>query len=120
MPIFTLTAKNAAGQTVSTNVSSNEAVFVHGIFSNEVVLSSFGMAALAEQNATAAVRAGRTAFVLPGVNILIFPTGLVITSIWMVAGVAAYGYGTYERYNYRESYRRRKAMAGSKSYATRI
>ncbi|KAI0188588.1 hypothetical protein EV127DRAFT_409398 [Xylaria flabelliformis] len=120
MPIFTLSAKDATGQTVTTNVSSNEAAFVNGIFSKEVVLSPFGMASLAVQNITTELKAGNVAFVLPGVNLLIFPIGLVITSFWMVLGVGVYAFGTYERYNYRESYRRRKAMAGSKSYATRI
>ncbi|KAI0450071.1 hypothetical protein F5B21DRAFT_448868 [Xylaria acuta] len=120
MPIFTLSAKDATGQTVTTNVSSNEAAFVNGIFSKEVVVSPFSMASLAVQNITAELKAGNVAFVLPGVNLLIFPIGLVVTSFWMVLGVGAYAYGTYERYNYRESYRRRKAMAGSKSYATRI
>ncbi|KAI8626536.1 hypothetical protein F5Y19DRAFT_446015 [Xylariaceae sp. FL1651] len=120
MPIFTLSAKNAAGDIVTTNVSSNEATFVNGIFSREVVLSTFSMASLSVQNATAELKAGKVAFVLPGVNILIFPVGLVFTGVWTLAGVGAYAFGTYERYNYRESYRRRKALSGSKSYATRI
>ncbi|KAI0438620.1 hypothetical protein F4803DRAFT_565149 [Xylaria telfairii] len=120
MPIFTLSATDATGKTVTTNVSSNEAAFVNGIFSKEVVLSPFGTASLAVQNVTAELKAGTVAFVLPGVNLLIFPVGLVVTSVWMAVGFAVYAFGTYERYNYRESYRRRKAMAGSKSYATRI
>ncbi|KAI1109112.1 hypothetical protein F5Y14DRAFT_44762 [Nemania sp. NC0429] len=121
MPIFTLTAKDSTGKTVSTNVSSNEAAFVHGIFSKEVVLSPFNMASLAVQNITEELRAGKVAFILPGVNLMIFPIGLVITTFWMAIGVSAYAYGTYERYNYRESYRRRKAMsASSKPYTTRI
>ncbi|KAJ8118641.1 hypothetical protein ONZ43_g3949 [Nemania bipapillata] len=120
MPSFTLTAKDSTGQTIATNVSTNEAAFVNGIFSKEVVLSTFNMASLAVQNVTAELKAGRVAFVLPGVNLLIFPVGLVVTSFWTLVGVSAYAYGTYERYNYRETYRRRKAMAGSKSYATRI
>ncbi|KAI0908303.1 hypothetical protein F4823DRAFT_500488 [Ustulina deusta] len=120
MPIFTLAATDATGQTISTNVSSSEAAFVNGIFAKEVVLSTFGQASLAVQNITAELEAGRVAFVLPGVNLLIFPVGLVVTSFWILVGVAAYGYGTYERYNYRETYRRRKAMAGGKAYAARI
>ncbi|KAI0532275.1 hypothetical protein GGR58DRAFT_517846 [Xylaria digitata] len=120
MPTFTLTAKDATGQSISTVVSSNEAAFVNGIFSKEVVLSTFGQASLAVQNITAELEAGRVAFVLPGVNLLIFPIGLVVTSFWTLLGVGAYAYGTYERYNYRETYRRRKAMAGGKAYATRI
>lgn len=120
MPIFTLRATDSTGQTVATNVSSNEAAFVHGIFAKEVVMSPFNMALLAQQNTTDELKAGRVAFVLPGVNLLIFPIGLVVTSFWTMVGVGAYAFGTYERYNYRESYRRRKAMAGSRSYATRI
>ncbi|KAJ8128651.1 hypothetical protein O1611_g4983 [Lasiodiplodia mahajangana] len=120
MPVFTLSATDATGKSVSTTVSTNEAAFVNGIFSKEVVLSSFSLASLAVQNVTAELKAGQVAFVLPGVNLLIFPIGLVVTSFWTLVGVSAYAYGTYERYNYRETYRRRKAMAGSKSYATRI
>ncbi|KAI1125522.1 hypothetical protein F5Y10DRAFT_8372 [Nemania abortiva] len=120
MPVFTLTAKDATGQSVSTTVSTNEAAFVNGIFSKEVVLSPFSLASLAVQNVTAELKAGQVAFVLPGVNLLIFPIGLVVTSFWTLVGVSAYAFGTYERYSYRETYRRRKAMAGSKSYTTRI
>ncbi|KAI1172009.1 hypothetical protein F4777DRAFT_25609 [Nemania sp. FL0916] len=119
-PIFTLMAKDATGKTITTEVSSNEAAFVNGIFSKEVVLSPFSLASLAVQNVTSELKAGRVAFVLPGVNLLIFPIGLVITSFWTAVGVGFYAFGTYERYNYRESYRRRKAMVGSKAYTTRI
>ncbi|KAI1349478.1 hypothetical protein F5Y01DRAFT_185323 [Xylaria sp. FL0043] len=120
MPIFTLTAQDSTGRTISTNVSANEAAFVNGIFAKEVVLSPFSQASLAAQNITAELEAGRVPFVLPGVNLLIFPIGLVVTGFWTLVGVGAYAFGTYERYNYRESYRRRKAMSGGKAYATRI
>ncbi|OTA63337.1 hypothetical protein K449DRAFT_433445 [Hypoxylon sp. EC38] len=120
MPTVTLTGKNAVGQSVSTNVSSNEAAFVNGIFSNEVVMSDFSLASLAVDNITAQLREGSVAFVLPGVNILIFPVGLVLTSIWLVIGVGFYAFGTYERYNYRDMYRRMKAREGKPSYGARI
>ncbi|KAI0967216.1 hypothetical protein F4678DRAFT_475426 [Xylaria arbuscula] len=120
MPIFTLKALDATGRTLSTNVSSNEAAFVNGIFANEVVLSQFNQATLAVNNITAALEAGSVPFVLPGVNLLIFPIGLVVTSVWTLVGIGAYAFGTYERYNYRESHRRRKAMNEGKAYATRI
>ncbi|KAI1819383.1 hypothetical protein F4861DRAFT_140335 [Xylaria intraflava] len=121
IPTITLSAKNAKGQIVTTNVSVNEAVFVNGIFSKEAILSRFNMATLAVQNATAELKAGEVAFVLPGVNILIFPIGLVMTSFWTVVGVGAYSFGTYERYQHRESYRRRKAMAEARNpYPVRI
>ncbi|XXG95224.1 hypothetical protein Hte_001484 [Hypoxylon texense] len=122
MPTVTLTGKNLAGQPVSTNVSSNEAAFVNGIFSTEVVMSDFSIASLAVDTITAQMHNGTVAFVLPGVNILIFPVGLVLTSIWLVIGVGFYAFGTYERYNYRDTYRRRKARVdGNKpAYNARI
>ncbi|KAK4202419.1 hypothetical protein QBC40DRAFT_44170 [Triangularia verruculosa] len=106
MPIVTLSAANGDGQTVSTNVSVNEAAFVSGVFSQEVVMSTFRMAELAVEEEVARLKNGTTAFVLPGVQLLIFPIGLIITSIWLVVAVAAYGMGTYARYNFRESHRR--------------
>lgn len=120
MPTVTLTGKNSAGQQVSTNVSSNEAAFVHGIFSSEVVMSDFSLASLAVDDITAQLHNGTVAFVLPGVNILIFPVGLVLTSIWLVIGVGFYGFGTYERYNYRDTYRSRKARVDGKPGYARI
>ncbi|KAK5633715.1 hypothetical protein RRF57_009429 [Xylaria bambusicola] len=120
MPIFTLTATDATGRSITTNVSSNEAAFVNGIFSKEVVQSRFSQANAAQQKITQQMEAGSVPFVLPGVNILIFPIGLVVSGVWLLLGVGAYGYGTYERYNYRETYRRRKAMSAGKAYASRI
>jgi len=107
MPIVTLSAVNTQGMPVSTNVSSNEAAFVAGVFSQEVVLSDFNRAQLAVEEEIARLRNGTTAFVLPGVQIMIFPIGLIITSVWLALGVAAYAYGTYCRYNFRDQYRRR-------------
>lgn len=103
MPKVTLSAGTA-----TTTVSPNEAAFINGVFSREIVMSDFGLAQLAVDNITAQYEAGNVAFVLPGVNLLIFPIGLIITSIWTVLGFAAYGYGTYERYAYRAAYRARK------------
>ena len=107
MPVITLSGTNGQGQQVSTNVSSNEAAFVTGVFSTEIVMSSFRLAELAVENELAMLRNGTTAFVLPGVQIMIFPIGLIITSVWTVVGVGAYAFGTYARYNFRDNYRRR-------------
>ncbi|KAK4182815.1 hypothetical protein QBC35DRAFT_140611 [Podospora australis] len=109
MPVVTLKAVNGDGETVSTTVSSNEAAFVAGVFSQEVVMSTFRMAELAVEEEVARLKNGTTAFVLPGVQLLIFPIGLIITSVWLVIGVVAYGAGTYARYNFRESHRRQMA-----------
>ncbi len=112
MPVVTLSANNAQGQKVSTNVSSNEAAFVTGVFSQEVVMSSFRQAELAVELEMERLQNGTTAFVLPGVQIMIFPIGLIITGLWTILGVGAYTYGTYNRYNFREHYRRRVARVG--------
>ncbi len=46
-------------------------------------------------------------FVLPGTRPGIFPTGLIITSVWTFLFVGTVGYGTFGRIRFRESYRRR-------------
>ncbi|KAI2605598.1 hypothetical protein GGR54DRAFT_620840 [Hypoxylon sp. NC1633] len=120
MPTVILSAKNAIGQPVSTNVSANEAAFVNGIFSGYNIMSDLSRAALAVDIITAQMHNGTVAFVLPGVNILIFPVGLVLTSIWLLVGVSFYAFGTYERYNYRDTFRNRKARADSKPAYSRI
>jgi len=106
MPVVTLTAVNSLGQTVSTNVSSNEAAFVTGVFSQSIIMSDFSKALLAVQEELAGLKNGTVAFVLPGVRIMVFPIGLVITSIWLAIFVAAYGMGTFQRLAYREQYQR--------------
>lgn len=120
MPTVTLSATNAAGQIVSTNVSSNEAAFVVGAFSQSVVLSSTALAQIAVDQVVAGLANGTVAFVLPGVNLLIFPIGLVIAGIWFVIGFAVIGFGFFERVQYRESYRRRAAFATKGSRVKRI
>jgi len=110
MPVVTLKATNANGQVVSTNVSSNEAAFVAGVFSKDIVMSNFRMAELAVEAEIDRLTNGTVAFVLPGVQLMVFPIGLIITSVWLVLGVGAYGMGTYARYNFREAHKRRMAI----------
>ncbi|KAJ0158696.1 hypothetical protein CTA2_11068 [Colletotrichum tanaceti] len=112
MPTLTLTGVNAAGQTVTTNVSSNEAAFISGVFSKEVIRSDLAVAQAAVDEVVAQLRNGTVAFVLPGVQIMIFPIGLIVTSAWLLIFVAFVGFGTYERIGYADSYRRRRAVAG--------
>ncbi|KAI1851608.1 hypothetical protein JX266_003070 [Neoarthrinium moseri] len=112
MPTVTLKGVNTGGNTVATNVSSNEAAFVNGVFSKETIMSDLALAQLAVNEVVAGLKNGTVAFILPGVNILIFPVGLVVTGFWTIAGLAVYGFGTFQRISYRESYRQRKARAG--------
>ncbi|KAH7625454.1 hypothetical protein B0T09DRAFT_63679 [Sordaria sp. MPI-SDFR-AT-0083] len=110
LPVVTLSATTPSGGQVSTNISSNEAAFVAGVFSTEVVLSDFNRAQLAVEDEIARLKDGTTAFVLPGVQILIFPIGLIITSVWLAVFIAAYGYGTFCRYQFAVQYRERRAV----------
>lgn len=120
MPTVTLSAVNAAGQTVTTNVSSNEAVFVTGAFSNQLVLSTTAQAQIAVDQVVAGLANGTVAFVLPGVNLLIFPVGLIVAGIWFTIGILVIGFGFFERVQYRESYRRRAAFASKGNMNKRI
>ncbi|OAA69688.1 hypothetical protein ISF_02958 [Cordyceps fumosorosea ARSEF 2679] len=115
MPTLTLAATNASGIRVATNVSLNEATFLNGVFSREVVLSDFSAAQAAVDDALAALHNGTAAFVLPGVDLMIFPVGLIITSIWLFLGLVAYGMGTFERIQYAEMYKQRKGFDNSRS-----
>ncbi|KAL2163959.1 hypothetical protein VTH06DRAFT_3172 [Thermothelomyces fergusii] len=111
MPVVTLKALDATGKEVKTIVSTNEAAFVAGEFANDQVMTNQRLAELAVEKMVAGLENGTVAFVLPGVQIMIFPIGLIITSTWLALGLAAYGFGTYERYNFREAHRRRVALA---------
>ncbi|ROV95210.1 hypothetical protein VMCG_08569 [Cytospora schulzeri] len=111
LPTVTLSAMNEAGQTVSTNVSTNEASFLVGVFSDVVVLSDTAQAQIAVDQVVAGLANGTVAFVLPGVNLLIFPIGLVITGSWFVIGLVVIGFGFFERVQHREAYRKTAALA---------
>ena len=110
--ILTTFSRGVLEALVMPTVTSNEAAFVNGVFSNQIIMSDFGRAQQAVDQTVAGLKNSTVAFVLPGYNILIFPTGGIVIGIWTILGVAAYGYGTYERIQHRESYRRRSARAG--------
>lgn len=107
VPTVTLTAVNATGQTVNTTLSSNEATFVSGVFATQVVPTKSQVSPPIQ---TLVVASGAP-FVVPGLHILIFPIGGVITGIWAVLLIITIGYGTVGRIQFRESYRRRSARA---------
>lgn len=111
LPTVTLSALNKAGKTVSTNVTTNEAAFLVGVFSDVVILSDTAHAQIAVDQVVAGLANGTVAFVLPGVNLLIFPIGLVITGSWFVIGLVVIGFGFFERVQHREAYRKTVALA---------
>ncbi len=110
MPVVTLSGVNPAGQTITTNVSSNEAAFVAGVFSQSIVMSNFALAQVAVDDAVIALKNRTLAFVLPGVSILIFPVGLVVTGIWTLVGIAAFVAGTFARIRFADQYKRRAQL----------
>jgi hypothetical protein len=119
MPVVTLTGTNSNGKTVATNVSANEAAFVAGVFSQTVVMSNATIAQAAVNDIVNGLHNGTVAFVLPGVQIITFPIGLIITSVWLAIALAVIGFGMVERISYREQYKRRPVMS-PKPAANRI
>lgn len=111
MPIVTLTGIDSTGNTVATNVSLNEAAFVAGVFSTSVVMSNSTLAQAAVDGVVSGLHNGTVAFVLPGVQILLFPIGLIIISVWLAIGVAFIGFGMVERISYRNQYRQQVIMS---------
>jgi hypothetical protein len=91
-PNVTLAANTTSGPTLNVTLDNTEAAFVNGFFSDKM------LAAAAPPTAP---------FVLPGVTLGIFPTGLIITGVWAVLFIGAVGAGTIGRYQFRQAYRRR-------------
>ncbi|KAF2683941.1 hypothetical protein K458DRAFT_303436 [Lentithecium fluviatile CBS 122367] len=96
IPKIELTAKSpSSGQEVKATLASQEASFVNGIFAKEQAASA------------QPAQASAPPFVLPGTQLAFFPTGLLVTCIWMAGFVGAVGLGTYGRIQFRDQYRRR-------------
>jgi hypothetical protein len=98
---------------VNTTLSSDEATFVSGAFAAQVTGTK---AQVAPPLQTLVVASGAP-FVVPGLNILIFPIGGIITGIWTVLFIATIAYGTIGRMQFREQYRRRAAQANKAGVA---
>ncbi|KFY51455.1 hypothetical protein V496_08835 [Pseudogymnoascus sp. VKM F-4515 (FW-2607)] len=99
IPIVTLSVANPAA---NSSLSSLEATFVAGLFSDQ----PHTMATISAVGVIADV-----AFVLPGTQILIFPIGGIITGSWAVLFIGVIAWGTVGRMRFRENYRRRLARA---------
>lgn len=103
VPTVTLTGSQPGGQVVNTSLSSNEATFVSGVFAAQVTPTKSRIVAPIQ---TLVVASG-SPFIVPGLNIMIFPIGAVITGIWTVLFIGTIVYGTIGRMQFREQYRRR-------------
>lgn len=107
LPTLTLSGTNSSGAQVTSEVSLNEASFLTGVFSDHVIQSDFAAAQAAVNDQLAALANGTVAFVLPGTQVMILPIGSIITSIWLVVGLTAYGVGTFQRMHYAAAFRER-------------
>ncbi|KAF2821185.1 hypothetical protein CC86DRAFT_397644 [Ophiobolus disseminans] len=117
IPQIDLAARNPrSGQEVETTLSSSDASFVNGVFS-QAASGPTNVDPEAAAKASAAVQSAAP-FVVPGQSLAFFPVGLVITSVWTAGLFLAVGGGTYGRIQFREQYRRRvraEAARGVKS-----
>jgi len=106
-PTVTLTSLSAAGLQVNATLDSSEASFVSGIFAAEATVSK----TVVEPPIQTLVVAKDAPFIMPGMNLLIFPIGAVITGVWAVLLIGTIGYGTMGRIQFRDQFRRRNAVA---------
>jgi hypothetical protein len=113
VPTVTLTGQGATGQTVNTTLSNDQATFVSGVFAAAVTPTKSRV----QPPIQTLVVASGSPFVVPGLNILIFPIGAIITGIWTVLFIATIAYGTIGRMQFREQYRRRAARANKADMA---
>ncbi|EXJ82506.1 hypothetical protein A1O3_06319 [Capronia epimyces CBS 606.96] len=110
LPDVKLNAVNSSQTPITANVTAADgAWFVVGQFSGEFKNSLVGPTVATAAMAVAAP------FVLPGVTLGIFPTGLIITCAWTVLFFLAYGFGTLGRIKYRDVYRKRKAAQAGRT-----
>ncbi|KAI9655581.1 MAG: hypothetical protein M1821_005374 [Bathelium mastoideum] len=89
-------------QPISTNLSSTDASFVSGVFSQQSTTSTSPNAVA---SASAAAQA-KTAFVLPGTTFRIPLIGFAITLTWTGLFCLAVGLGTVGRVHFRDQYRK--------------
>jgi hypothetical protein len=114
-PSINLTGNQPSGTTVKTSLSSSDASFVNGVFSEAA--TTVTKAEVSPPMQTLVVASGQT-FVLPGTHILIFPIGAIITGTWALLLIVTIGYGTFGRMQFRDQYRRRSQRALKRNVAT--
>ncbi|PSS16543.1 hypothetical protein M430DRAFT_42558 [Amorphotheca resinae ATCC 22711] len=113
VPVVTLSAVDPQGQPVNTSLPSTDATFVNGVFSKQVAITK---ASVVPPMQTLVV-ASDAPFVVPGLHILIFPIGGIITGIWAVLFISTVAYGTIGRLQFKDHYRRRAARAAKAGLA---
>lgn len=109
VPQISISAVNPVSQQpVNTTLSSTESSFNSGVFARAAGNSSDPTTLIGQpvEQIAAAAKGLPTPYDVPGLALGVFPTGLIVTSIWMVAFVGAVGAGTVGRMQFRDQYRR--------------
>lgn len=107
VPKITLTGTDTTGTKVNATLAEGEATFVSGVFAQPIIASKTAV----QPPIQTLVVASDAPFVVPGLNILIFPIGGIITGVWTVLFIGTIAYGTIGRIQFRDQYRRRSAAA---------
>lgn len=109
---MTLTGKDVSGGTVNTTLDLNQASFVNGEFSTQAA----GVTkTVVQPPIQTLVVASDAPFVVPGLNILIFPIGGIITGVWAILFIGTISYGTVGRMQFRDQFRSRTAMVSKRN-----
>jgi len=109
VPQISISAVNPVSQQpVNTTLSSTEASFNSGVFARAAGNSSDPTTLIGQpvEQIAAAAQGLPTPYDVPGLALGVFPTGLIVTSIWMVAFIGVVGAGTVGRMQFRDQYRR--------------
>jgi len=114
------------GKLMVAALSSADASFLNGVFSQSTTQAAqqAGPAPVAQTLASTvtvappAILVNPKQFTVPGTTLGIFPIGLIITCIWTGFFLAAVGFGTLGRIQFREQYRRRSKMAYAQTLRT--
>ena len=117
IPQIFILANNSAGQTLNATLSSTQASFVAGVFSNSSSLTTDPKTILGNPAAeiVAEQEGAPTPYVVPGLALGVKPIGLIVTSIWTIIFFAAVGLGTLGRIQYRDQYRKQMKAQSSET-----
>jgi len=117
IPQISILATDSAGQPLNATLSSTQASFVAGVFSNSSSLTTDPKTILGNPAAeiVAEQEGAPTPYVVPGLALGVKPIGLIVTSIWTILFFTAVGLGTLGRIQYRDQYRKQIRAQGSES-----
>ncbi|KAF3937459.1 hypothetical protein ABW19_dt0209645 [Dactylella cylindrospora] len=105
IPTLTLVGNSASGTPMNASVAAAQINYVSGAFAN---ITKPEVVAAAEP------------FVLPGTQISIVPVGMYLFTVYMVLFVLIVGFGSWERYQFRMSYRKRRGISHGKTGVGKI